>query len=86
MRIPTQLELEDSKELNIRFGNHIRELRQAKNLSTIQMSRRCYMDSGNYVRIEQGLTNPTLKTLAKLCTALDITLQELFENFHFQTK
>jgi len=40
------------------------------------------MDSGNYVRIEQGSTNPTLKTLQKLCNAMELSLPELFEGFN----
>ena len=73
---------EDSIEVNKKFGQHIKELRKSKKLSTVKMSRRCLMDSGNYVRIEQGKTNPTLKTLIKLCAALEISIQELFKDFN----
>ena len=73
---------DNHNELNLKFGQHIRQLRISKNLSTIQMCRRCFMDSGNYVRIEQGTTNPTLKTIQKLCKALEINFQELFEGFN----
>ncbi|TRX58657.1 helix-turn-helix transcriptional regulator [Fulvivirga sp. M361] len=69
---------EDYSKLNMDFGKRVRELRKEKKISTIEMSRRCFIDSGNYVRIEQGKTNPTLRTIYKICVALEITLSELF--------
>lgn len=38
----------------------------------------CEMEEQNYRRIEKGLTNPTLKSLVRICTVLDIDLKSLF--------
>ena len=69
---------EDYSKLFEDFGKRVRELRKAQKVSTVEMSKRCFIDSGNYVRIEQGKTNPTLKTIQKICSALDISLAEFF--------
>ena len=69
------------KELLVKFGQHVRLLREARGLSSAEMARRCYMDRGNYTRIETGITNPTLKTISILCTALEVSYSELFAGF-----
>lgn len=71
---------EDYTILYEKFGKRVREFRILKHISTIEMSRRCQMDSGNYVRIEQGTTNPTLKTIDKICKALEISFSDLFSD------
>lgn len=38
----------------------------------------CEMEEQNYRRIEKGLTNPTLKSLVRICTVLEIDLKTLF--------
>ncbi|QSE98655.1 helix-turn-helix domain-containing protein [Fulvivirga lutea] len=66
-------------DTQINIGEKIKSLRKSKGISTIEMSRRCLMDSGNYVRIEQGKLNLTLKTLLKVCLALNIELKDLIK-------
>ncbi|MDH5379696.1 MAG: helix-turn-helix domain-containing protein [Cyclobacteriaceae bacterium] len=64
-----------------KLGNHLKTKRQEKGYSTIEMSRRLFMDSGNYTRIENGKTNPTSFTLFKFCEALEIRIADLFRDF-----
>ena len=73
---------EDYSKLFVDFGKRVQALRKEKKISTIEMGRRCFIDSGNYVRIEQGKTNPTLRTIHKICEALEISLAEFFSKFH----
>lgn len=68
-------------ELSVRFGGHIRSLRESKQISSAEMARRCLMDRGNYTRIETGITNPTLKTITILCQVLELSYSELFKDF-----
>lgn len=72
---------ENDSYILIEFGKHLRALREAKGVSSAEMARRCFMDRGNYTRIETGKTNPTLITLKKICDALEISYTELFINF-----
>ena len=64
-----------------RFGAHLKAHRQAKGLSTIEMARLMHMDSCNFTRIESGKTNPTIFTLKKYCEVLEISLNQLLEDF-----
>lgn len=52
--------------------------RKANNLTQKDVAFKSEMEEQNYRRIEQGETNPTLKSLTKICTALDIELKDLF--------
>jgi transcriptional regulator with XRE-family HTH domain len=68
--------LRDKKVL-IAFGNHVRKLRKARNLSMEALSYEVDVDLSQIFRIEKGKINPTLTTLAALSNALNITLAEL---------
>ncbi len=72
------------KKSLLALGKEVKRLRSEKGISTIEMSRRCLMDSGNYVRIEQGKINVTFKTITKICKALDINYQELFKEMEIK--
>jgi len=75
--------MESDKKLFLkRLGNHLKNIRTERGVSTVEMSRRLLMDSGNYTRIESGKTNPTSYTLKKFCKALNMNLSELFKNFN----
>ncbi|MEO9484374.1 MAG: helix-turn-helix transcriptional regulator [Ekhidna sp.] len=74
--------MEADKEIFLKsFGGHLKELRTKYGLSTIEMAKRMFMDSGNYTRLETGKTNPTIYTLKKFCKVLDINLEQLMKNF-----
>ncbi len=48
-----------------------------KNLSSLELSFLCEMEKPNLIRIEKGRTNPTIKTLLKICKALQVDLKEI---------
>lgn len=66
------------QELAIKLGNKIRELRQAKKLTIIDLAYDCGFEKSNLIRIEKGRTLPTTKTLLKIATALNIDIKLLF--------
>jgi transcriptional regulator with XRE-family HTH domain len=70
--------LRDKKVL-IAFGNNLRKLRQAKNLSMENLSYEADVELSQIFRIEKGIINPTLSTLHAIAKALDLSLKELFD-------
>ena len=66
-------EVEYIKEI----GSKIVSIRKEKNLSSLELSFLCEMEKPNLIRIEKGRTNPTIKTLLKICKALQVDLKEI---------
>ncbi len=60
-------------------GSRIKELRLQKGLSQVELVGKMEgnIDATNISRIEAGRTNPTLLTLFRIATALEINLHEL---------
>jgi transcriptional regulator with XRE-family HTH domain len=65
------------KEIQIKLGERIVKLREAKGLKQIDLANKLELDDSAIRRIEKGRTNPTLETLYKLSNALEISLSEL---------
>ncbi|MGP8217271.1 MAG: helix-turn-helix domain-containing protein [Bacteroidia bacterium] len=59
------------------IGNNIRKFRIKKGLTQLDLAALCGFDETAIGRLENGNTNPTIKTLLKLAKALDITLTML---------
>lgn len=68
----------DENYINIFIGRKIREIRVQKGITQQMLADACDMEIPNLSRIENGRTNPTVRTLFKLCQALDFPMQELF--------
>jgi len=66
-------------------GERIRILRQERGLSQEQLALRASLNTSFIGQIERGGKKPTIETLDKIVTALDITFEELF-NFENNTK
>ncbi len=60
-------------------GSRIKELRESKGLTQVELVGKMEgnIDATNISRIEAGRTNPTLLTLFRIATALEINLHEL---------
>ncbi len=58
-------------------GNNIKKHRQKRGLTQLDLAAACGMDESAIGRLENGNTNPTLKTLVKLAKALDVSVQAL---------
>ena len=66
-----------TSELKRQLGNRLRELRSAKGMRQEDLEE--YGFSYRYYgKMERGLVNPTLETLARLCEIFEITLADLF--------
>ncbi len=60
------------------FGERIKDLRLTKGLSQEKLSFRAGMHRTYLGGIERGERNPSLKNIAAIANALDVTLSELF--------
>lgn len=59
-------------------GKKIRSARLEKGLTMRAVADAIGMEENNYSRFEKGKTNPTLKSLFKICQVLEISLKDLF--------
>ncbi len=65
-------------ELLARLGKRIKALRSGKNMTQNQLAIACDFEKASLSRIESGQTNLTVRTLYKICNALDVTVTEMF--------
>lgn len=66
-------------DLLVKLGDRIKEVRTQKNMSQNDLAMECNFEKASMSRIESGQANPTVRTLSKICVALDITMVELFK-------
>lgn len=59
------------------FGDRLRELRKARHLRQVDMVL-FDLNYKYYQRLESGQVNPTLFTLYKIATALEVSVRDLF--------
>jgi transcriptional regulator with XRE-family HTH domain len=64
------------------LGRRISDIRKEKGLTQVELGDLIDMEKPNMNRLERGGTNPTVLTLKKICTALDITLGHLLAELH----
>ncbi|MDM8521151.1 helix-turn-helix transcriptional regulator [Anaerolineales bacterium HSG6] len=62
-----------------RFGQRVRELRKARQLSQEEFGDLCGLDRTYISGIERGLRNVALRNIEAISKALDVSLAELFE-------
>ena len=67
------------KVLLTAFGIHLRELRNKKGYSQIELARVALVSESQIGRIERGMLNPTLSSLYALARALNVPLPTLVE-------
>lgn len=65
-------------EIEDKFGAKLRKIRKERNLSQEELSKAAGLDRTFVGKIERGERSPSLQTISKLATALDINIQELF--------
>lgn len=66
-------------EITKKVGSNIRNLREGKNLSIIDLADKIDVEYNNVIRIEKGRTNPTLGTLYKISRALEVRLADIVD-------
>jgi transcriptional regulator with XRE-family HTH domain len=59
----------------------LREVREARNLTVGELSKKTGIAVANIKRIEEGTQSPTVKTIARLAEALDYDYDSLFSMF-----
>jgi transcriptional regulator with XRE-family HTH domain len=67
------------KTVLIDLGKRIKNVRQVKELSQIGLAKSCNFEKATLSRIESGKSNPTVRTLVRIATALEIEVGELFQ-------
>lgn len=72
--------MNNSKQaLTIKTGDRIRYFRQLKKLSQEELALNAGINTTYIGHVERGLKCPTIDTLNKICTALNITLAQLLD-------
>jgi transcriptional regulator with XRE-family HTH domain len=66
-----------NNELLIKFGRHLKELRESKNLSQHQLANLCQIEHSQISRIELGKINTTISTMFLIASQLGIEVTEL---------
>ena len=66
------------KMIEKQFGERVRELRLARNLSQEGLAFKARMHRTYVGGIERGERNPSLKNIAAIAKALGVTLSQLF--------
>ncbi len=61
-----------------KFGNRVKELRRARNLSQEKFALQIDMDRTYLASVESGKRNVSLENISKLASGLEISLEELF--------
>lgn len=71
----------EKSEILKAVGKKIKELRESKGLSQVDLVGKIIgdIDTTNISRIEAGRTNPTLYTLHRIATALEVELKDLVD-------
>jgi transcriptional regulator with XRE-family HTH domain len=64
---------------SVRLGANLKKIRTAKGISQGDISRDLQVSRGYISNIENGKTNPTLSTIAKLAKALRVLTSELLK-------
>ena len=59
------------------IGKNMRKYRLAKGLTQLDLAATCGFHESNIGRLENGNTNPTIKTLIKIAKALEVKLTDL---------
>ncbi|MFM6924166.1 MAG: helix-turn-helix domain-containing protein [Ferruginibacter sp.] len=62
----------------VKIGRRIKMIRLEKNMTQNDLAIECEFEKASLSRIEAGKTNITIRTLYKICKALDIQIIELF--------
>jgi transcriptional regulator with XRE-family HTH domain len=63
----------------IHLGERIVFLRKRAGLSQRELAYACGWDKSNLRKLEKGRTNPTIKTLVKVCSVLKVNFKDLFD-------
>ncbi len=72
--------------IEYRFGRAIRRRRRELDLSQEELAEKSGLHRNYISGIENGERNPSLKNIAKLVAALEISVSDLFVNYRIEVK
>ena len=75
-----------AKNLRRKFGENLRQLRLSRGLTQERLAEKSDLSVDAVRRIEWGTISPSLDTLSKLATGLDISLTTLFSTFEYRKR
>jgi len=70
----------DLLDVYAKIGDNIRTLRKAKKLTQFHMAEICGIEPSNLNRIENGRTNPTVRSLVLIADALGVSMKDLMKS------
>lgn len=70
----------ENREILLKFGNRVRELRKEKNLSQEELSYSAELHRTYIGMIERAEKNITLVNIEKIAKALNVDIKELFDD------
>ncbi|CFQ30967.1 HTH-type transcriptional regulator sinR [Yersinia bercovieri] len=73
------ISMENTKNINIRFGQRVKALRLQAGLSQEAFADKCGLDRTYISGIERGVRNPTLGVIDTIANGLSIELRVLFD-------
>lgn len=61
-----------------RIGSKIRVARLERKMTQDDLGVKCNLEKARLSKIENGLANPTIRSLYRICQALEISIADLF--------
>ncbi|MDO8733767.1 MAG: helix-turn-helix transcriptional regulator [Elusimicrobiota bacterium] len=74
-----KINMENIRELYVSIGKKIREIRKLRGLTLEELADKVGRNWSFLSQIERGRSIPSIETLFLICTALEISLSDLFE-------
>lgn len=75
----SKINMENIRELYVSIGKKIREVRKLRGLTLEELADKVGRNWSFLSQIERGKSIPSIETLFLICTALEISLSNLFE-------
>ena len=73
------------RDILVRFGRHVRELRRAKGFSQESFALRCGLDRTYIGGVERGERNISLRNIEIIARSLDVTISELMQGLESES-
>jgi transcriptional regulator with XRE-family HTH domain len=71
---------QDEKTHMVYLGQKLRKLRKEQNLTQLELAQQVGITNGQVSTIERGVSSPSLATLHRIARALNVPMQEFFED------
>ena len=81
--VPKNSKVMDEQNVLEQIGSRIKDLRISKQMTQDNLAEKCNWDYQYVSRLESGNTNMTIRTIIKLCYALEVRLEDVFKGIDF---